>query len=112
MSVQEDARLVPGLSDNGTWRAVLTADRTALWAEGVAAYEDDGQDEVLQLWGERDGAPVDLGVLELSRQGTVEVVVDEGVDRVWVTREHAPQNRSGTPSERVVANLDPELSGT
>lgn len=112
MSVQEDARLVPGLSDNGTWRAVLTADRTALWAEGVAAYEDDGQDEVLQLWGERDGAPVDLGVLELSGEGAVEVVVDEGVNRVWVTREYAPQNRSGTPSQRIVANLDPDLSGT
>lgn len=112
MSVAEDARPVPGLSDNGTWRAVLTDDRTALWAADVAPYEEDGQDEVLQLWGERDGLPVDLGVLEPTRDGTVHVVVDEGVDRVWVTREHAPQNRSGTPSERIVANLDPDLSGT
>lgn len=112
LSVQEDARPVPGLSDNGTWRAVLTGDRTAVWAQGVTPYEEKGQDEVLQLWGEREGLPVDLGVLEPSRDGTIQVTVGEGVDRVWVTREHAPQNRSGTPSERIVANLDPDLSGT
>lgn len=113
LSVQEDARMVPGLSDNGTWRAVITDDRAALWAEGVSEYEPDGdQDEVLQLWGERDGHPVDLGVLEVPRNGTIQVIVPEGVERLHVTREHAPQNRSGTPSERVVANLDPELSGT
>lgn len=113
LSVQEDARPVPGLSDNGTWRAIIAENRAALWAEGVSEYEPDGdQEEVLQLWGERDGVPVDLGVLDVPRDGTIQVVVPERVDRLHITREHAPQNRSGTPSERVVANLDPELSGT
>lgn len=112
LSVQEDARPVPGLSDNGTWRAVLTEDQAAVWAEGVSEYRSEGgQDEVLQLWGQRDGLAVDLGVLEVE-DGSVRVMVPEGVESLTVTREYAPQNLSGTPSQRIVATLDPELSGT
>lgn len=109
LSMETDATMVPGLSDNGTWRAVFTDDEVALWADGVTGYC--GQDEVLQLWGERDGLPVDLGVLELHRDGSIRHSVPEGVESLKVTREHEPRNQSGTPSDRVVATLSPEVSG-
>ncbi|MFC7465183.1 hypothetical protein [Brachybacterium sp. GCM10030252] len=106
LSVEPEAMLVPGLSDNGSWQAVITADAIALRAEGVSGYEG----EVLQLWGEQDGVPTDLGVLELGRDGLVRATLAETAESLVVTREMAPRNRSGTPSERVVANLDPELT--
>src|SRR5690625_3496304 len=107
LSTDPEAQLVRGLSDNGTWRAVLTDDGLALRAEGVDGYDG----EVLQLWGESDGAVSDLGVLELSADGLITHSSSETAERLLVTRENAPQNRSGTPSARVVANLDPGLPG-
>ncbi|MEE1619249.1 hypothetical protein [Brachybacterium sp. J153] len=102
-SMDPSARFVPGVSDNGTWQAVLTDTELALRAEGVRGYDG----EVLQLWGEQDGALQDLGVLELQTDGTIELIAEQGVERLLVTREMSPQNMSGTPSERIVASLDP-----
>lgn len=106
-SVQPDAELVQGLSDNGRWQAVISQDGIALRAEGVRGYED----EVLQLWGETDGVQTDLGVLDLSRDGLIRFTSPETADRLLVTREMAPQNESGTASSRVEASLDPIASG-
>ncbi|EWS80670.1 hypothetical protein [Brachybacterium phenoliresistens] len=99
------ARGVEGRSDNGSWRAVLAPEGTVLLAQDVRPYEDD---EVLQLWAQRDGALVDLGVLDLRRDGTVTFHADAGGERLVVTRERAPGNQSGTPSELVVAELTPD----
>jgi len=107
LSTDPEARLVRGLSDNGTWQAVITDDGLALRAEGVAGYDG----EVLQLWGETDGAASDLGVLEVSADGLITHSSSETAQRLLVTRENAPRNSSGTPSTRVVANLDPGLPG-
>lgn len=107
LSVAPEAQLVAGRSDNGSWQAVLTADGIGLRAQDVTSYDR----EVLQLWGETDGEPTDLGVLEVSAEGLVTHSSAETADRLVVTREHAPQNLSGTPSTRVVASLDPELTG-
>lgn len=101
------ALLVPGISDNGTWQAVITEDGVALRAEGVRGWKD----EVLELWGETDGVHSSLGVLDLSADGTIEFTSAESPQRLVVTREMAPGNESGTPSHHVVANLDPEMSG-
>lgn len=105
-SVQPDAELVHGRSDNGRWQAVITQDGISLRAEGVLGY----QDEVLQLWAETDGVQEDLGVLDLSRDGLIRFTSPETADRLVVTREMAPQNQSGTASSRVVASLDPGAS--
>src|SRR5699024_9845128 len=51
-SMTPGAQLVPGISDNGTWHAVLAADGIALHAEGVTG--EDG--EVLELWSATDCA--------------------------------------------------------
>lgn len=107
LSTDPDAQLVRGLSDNGSWQAVITDDGLALRAQGVAGYDD----EVLQLWGESDGVASDLGVLELSADGLISYASSETAERLLVTRENAPQNLSGTPSTRVVANLDPGSPG-
>src|SRR5699024_9140555 len=109
MSVAPEAELVDGLSDNGEWTAVITDDGLAVRAEGVTEYS--GQ-EVLQLWAVTDGSAQDLGVLEVGADGTVRHRSDGTADRLTVTREMAPRNASGTPSQRVVAGLDPEASGT
>lgn len=98
------AQLVPGLSDNGTWQAVLTDEGLALRAEGVAGWEG----EVLELWGETDGVQRSLGVLDLAADGTIEFTSERSDERVFVTREMAPGNESGSPSAKVVANLDPQ----
>ena len=97
-----------GLSDNGDWAAVITEDGLAVRAEGVVGYEG----EVLQLWGTADGMQTDLGVLEISRGGLLRFTSPETAQSLVVTREMAPRNMSGTPSSRVVASLDPELTGT
>ena len=107
LSVDPEAEMVAGVSDNGSWQAVIAADGIALRGQDVAAYDG----EVLQLWGETDGERTDLGVLEVSAGGLVTHASAETADRLVVTRENAPQNLSGTPSTRVVASLDPELSG-
>lgn len=99
------ARGVEGRSDNGSWRAVLAPEGTVLLAQDVRPYEDD---EVLQLWAQRDGVLVDLGVLDLRRDGTVTFHADAGGERLVVTRERAPGNQSGTPSDLVVAELATE----
>src|SRR5690606_6690356 len=101
------AQLVPGVSDNGTWRAVITEDGISLRAEGVAGWED----EVLELWGETDGVQRSLGVLDLADDGSIRFTTEESDERLFVTREMPPGNESGTPSERVVASLDPAVSG-
>ncbi|HEX7350356.1 hypothetical protein [Brachybacterium sp.] len=98
------AQLVPGLSDNGTWQVVLTDEGLALRAEGVAGWEG----EVLELWGETDGVQRSLGVLDLAADGTIEFTSERSDERVFVTREMAPGNESGSPSAKVVANLDPQ----
>src|SRR5699024_4698488 len=56
-AVSPGAELVPGISDNGTWQAVLAEDGVALRAEGVVGWEG----EVLELWGESDGTPRSYG---------------------------------------------------
>ncbi|MGP9582293.1 RNA polymerase sigma factor [Brachybacterium sp. AOP35-5H-19] len=101
------AQLVPGVSDNGTWRAVITEDGISLRAEGVVGWED----EVLELWGETDGVQRSLGVLDLADDGSIRFTTEESDERLFVTREMPPGNESGTPSERVVASLDPAVSG-
>ncbi|ATG55260.1 hypothetical protein CFK41_11170 [Brachybacterium ginsengisoli] len=103
-SMAADAQLVPGTSDNGTWQAVLTDDGLVLRAEGVTGWDG----EVLELWGEADGTTHSLGVLDLSADGTIEFTSGESVQRLVVTREMSPGNESGSPSSRVVADLDPE----
>lgn len=108
LSMDPDGSLVPGLSDNGTWQAVITADGLALRATDVEGWKG----EVLELWGESDGVQQSLGVLELSADGTIEFSTGETADRLFVTREMEPGNESGSPSSRVVANLDPSLTGT
>lgn len=101
------AQLVPGVSDNGTWQAVITEEGIALRAHEVKGWEG----EVLELWGETDGVPRSLGVLELAADGSIEFTTAESYQRLFVTREMTPGNESGTPSERVVASLDPAVSG-
>lgn len=98
---------VLGLSDNGTWQAVIAEDGLALRATGVEGWKG----EVLELWGVTDGVQQSLGVLELSADGTIEFSTTETADRLFVTREMEPGNESGSPSSRVVANLDPSLTG-
>ncbi|HJG51671.1 MAG TPA: hypothetical protein K8U89_06360 [Brachybacterium faecium] len=105
-SMTPGAQLVPGISDNGTWHAVLAEDGIALHAEGVTG--EDG--EVLELWSETDGVPRSLGVLDLARDGTIEFVSARTGDRLVVTREMAPGSGSGSPSSKVVANLDPRAA--
>ena len=105
-SMTPGAQLVPGISDNGTWHAVLAEDGIALHAEGVTG--EDG--EVLELWSETDGVPRSLGVLDLARDGTIEFVSARTGDRLVVTREMAPGSGSGSPSSKVVANLDPQAA--
>lgn len=100
------ALLVPGISDNGTWQAVITDDGIALRAEGVRGWKG----EVLELWGERDGVHSSLGVLEISSDGLIEFTTSQSAQRLVVTREMAPGNESGTPSPHVVANLDPAMT--
>ena len=107
LSLATGAEIVPGLSDNGTWEAVIAEDGLAMRAEGVAGWDG----EVLELWGERDGVTRSLGALDLSRDGAITFTSTEQVDRLLVTREVAPGSGSGTPSSRVVATLDPELTG-
>lgn len=107
LSMDPEAEMVAGVSDNGSWQAVIAADGIALRAQDVTGYDG----EVLQLWGETDGEPTDLGVLDVSAGGLVTGSSVETADRLVVTRENAPQNLSGTPSTRVVASLDPESSG-
>ncbi|MFC5327373.1 hypothetical protein [Brachybacterium fresconis] len=104
-SLEPDARLVSGRSDNGDWSAVITADGLAVRAEGVSGYEG----EVLQLWGTTDGVQEDLGVLEISEDGLIRFSSPGTADSLVVTREMAPQNMSGTPSTRIVASLSPQL---
>ncbi|GAA4524256.1 hypothetical protein GCM10023160_15440 [Brachybacterium paraconglomeratum] len=101
------AQLVPGVSDNGSWQAVITEDGISLRAEGVAGWEG----EVLELWGVTDGVQRSLGVLDLADDGSIEFTTVETDELLFVTREMPPGNESGTPSERVVASLDPEASG-
>src|SRR5699024_5673124 len=103
-AVSPGAELVPGISDNGTWQAVLAEDGVALRAEGVVGWEG----EVLELWGESDGTPRSYGVLEVGADGTVEFTSAMTDQRLFVTREMPPGSESGTPSSRVVADLDPE----
>lgn len=103
-SMAEGARMVPGLSDNGSWQAVLTEDGLVLRAEGVTGWDG----EVLELWGEVDGAQHSLGVLDLRADGTIEFTSSQVVQRLVVTREMSPRSESGSPSSRVVAELDPE----
>lgn len=103
LSSTPDARVLRGHSDNGQWRAVLSPQGYALVGEDVTGYDG----EVLQLWGVHDGRSVDLGVIEIQRDGSVHVSGSERVDSLTVTREHRPRNQSGTPSERVVATIDP-----
>ncbi|ATG52461.1 hypothetical protein CFK38_13740 [Brachybacterium vulturis] len=98
------AQLITGISDNGTWQAVLTEDGLALRAEGVAGR----QGEVLELWGETDGVQRSLGVLELGEDGTIEFTSTTTDQRLFVTREMAPGNESGSPSAKLVASLDPQ----
>lgn len=107
LSLSPEAQLVPGLSDNGTWQAVIAEDGVALRAEGVAGWDG----EVLELWGETDGVARSLGVLDLSRDGKIAFTADGTADRLLVTREIAPGSGSGSPSPRVVATLDPGISG-
>lgn len=107
LSLSPEAQLVPGLSDNGTWQAVIAEDGVALRAEGVAGWDG----EVLELWGETDGVARSLGVLDLSRDGEIAFTADGTADRLLVTREMAPGSGSGSPSPRVVATLDPGISG-
>ena len=106
LSVSPDATLVSGVSDNGQWSAVITPMGLALSAGEVSEYSDD---EVLQLWGEVDGDPVDLGPLEVGADGSIEFWAETAVDSLFVTRESAPGAQSGTPSKRLVASLDPAL---
>jgi hypothetical protein len=106
LSVSPDATLVSGVSDNGQWSAVITPMGLALSASEVSEYSDD---EVLQLWGEVDGDPVDLGPLEVGADGSIEFRAETAVDSLFVTRESAPGAQSGTPSKRLVASLDPAL---
>ena len=101
------ALLIPGISDNGTWQAVIADDGVALRAEGVRGWKG----EVLELWGETDGVHSSLGVLDLSADGTIEFTGTQSPQRLFVTREMAPGNESGTPSPHVVANLDPAMTG-
>ena len=51
-----------------------------------------------------------LGVLDLARDGTIEFVSARTGDRLVVTREMAPGSGSGSPSSKVVANLDPRAA--
>ena len=101
------AQLVPGVSDNGTWQAVITEEGISLRAEGVTGWEG----EVLELWGETEGVQRSLGVLDLADDGSIEFTTAESDERLFVTREMPPGNESGTPSERMVASLDPAVSG-
>jgi hypothetical protein len=102
------ARLVEGLSDNGTWQAVLTDEGIALRAEGVTGWDG----EILELWGETDGVQRSLGVLDLAADGTIEFTTAETAELLVVTREMPPRNESGSPSSKVVASLDPRAAGT
>lgn len=106
LSVAPDAELVSGVSDNGQWSAVIAPEVVAVSAGGVSEYSGD---EVLQLWGEADGNPVDLGALEVDPDGSIEFSSEAAVDSLFVTRESAPGAQSGTPSKRLVASLDPAL---
>ncbi|MDN5599437.1 MAG: hypothetical protein L0G52_02760 [Brachybacterium sp.] len=103
-SVTPGAQLVPGISDNGDWQAVLSEDGIALRAEGVVGWEG----EVLELWGESDGVQRSLGVLDLEQDGTIEFISAQTDQRLFVTREMPPGNESGSPSAKVVARLDPQ----
>lgn len=105
LSVGTDAELVPGISDNGTWVAILGPDAVVVGAEGVTPY---GNGEVLQLWAETEDGFTDLGVLDPDREGRVRHHASTGAKRLLVTREMAPRNQSGTPSPRVVASLIPD----
>lgn len=106
-SMTAGAQLVPGVSDNGIWQAVITEEGISLRAEGVAGWEG----EVLELWGETDGVQRSLGVLDLADDGSIEFTTAQSDERLFVTREMPPGNESGTPSSRMVASLDPALSG-
>lgn len=106
LSLSTGAQHVPGLSDNGTWEAVIAAEGIALRAEGVAGWDG----EVLELWGRDDGVTRSLGVLDLARDGDVTFTSTETAESLLVTREIAPGSGSGSPSSRVVATLDPDLS--
>ena len=103
LSVEPDARAVVGTSDNGTWRAVMTPEAFALSATGVEGYRD----EVLQLWAVDDATTTDLGVIRPAPDGSIRVSAQQQADRLLITRENAPRNESGTPSERIVAAIDP-----
>src|SRR5699024_9469971 len=85
-AVSPGAELVPGISDNGTWQAVLAEDGVALRAEGVVGWDG----EVLELWGESDGTQRSYGVLELGADGTVEFTSTMTDQRLFVTREMPP----------------------
>lgn len=107
LSMTSDAALVSGISDNGTWQAVLSADGLALRAEGVSGWED----EVLELWGQDGEEVVSLGVLDLAEDGTIEFSASQSAQRLFITREMPPGSGSGMPSDRIVAELDPRASG-
>lgn len=102
-SMMPDAQHVSGVSDNGTWQAVITADGIVLRASGVHGWDG----EVLELWAETDGEAHSLGVLELSRDGSIEFTAPGSAERLFVTREMPPHNESGSPSAKVVADLNP-----
>jgi hypothetical protein len=50
-------------------------------------------------------------VLDLSRDGAITFTGTESVESLLVTREVAPGSGSGSPSSRIVATLDPALTG-
>lgn len=98
---------MPGLSDNGTWQAVIAEDGVALRAEGVAGWDG----EVLELWGETDGIARSLGVLDLSRDGEIAFTADGTADRLLVTREIAPEQQPAPPPRGWWRRSTPGSSG-
>lgn len=89
--------------ENGTWRAAVGPEGISLQGSEVSVPED----MVLQAWAEDGSTVTDLGVLTVRSDGSAVVDSDTGAQRVFVTREHAPGNQSGTPSKIVVADLAP-----
>ncbi|MGP9537599.1 hypothetical protein ACT3SP_06280 [Brachybacterium sp. AOP43-C2-M15] len=107
LSLAPGAETIDGLSDNGSWRAVLSTEGTAVRAEGVVGWDG----EVLELWGESEGSTRSLGILDVADDGTIEFTGTGAADRLFVTREMAPRSESGTPSPRVVATFGPAATG-
>lgn len=100
MSTAEDAVLVDGATDNGTWQAAFSEGQAVLHAEDVAETEG----YVMNLWGLRGDEVINLGIITFD-EGSVDMHVSEDVDELLVTRENAPGNTSGTPSDRTVVSL-------